>query len=62
MLSGIAWVRQGDTPNVSPTSALIVEFIKDNMVESAREGFLGDERLADNAGFLGDWIRGEYVS
>jgi hypothetical protein len=26
--AGIAWFRQGDTPNVPPTSALIVEFIQ----------------------------------
>jgi hypothetical protein len=51
-LSSISWFHQGDTPNVPPTSAMIVEFIKDNMIELAQEGFLADERLADNAGFL----------
>jgi len=62
VLSGISWFHQGDTPNVPPTAAMIVEFIKDNMNELAQEGFLDDERLADNAGFLVGWILGEYIS
>jgi len=41
---------------------MIVEFIKDNMIELAQEEFLDDERLADNTGFLVGWILGEYVS
>ena len=45
VLSGISWFHQGDTPNVPPTAAMIVEFIKDNMIELAQEGFLDDERL-----------------
>jgi hypothetical protein len=61
-LSGISWFHQGDTPNVPPTAAMIVEFIKDNMIKLAQEGFLDDERLADNAGFLVGWILGEYIS
>ena len=62
VLSGISWFHQGDTPNAPPTAAMIVEFIKENMIELAQEGFLDDERLADNAGFLVDWILGEYIS
>jgi hypothetical protein len=62
VLSGISWFHQGDTPNVPPTAAMIVEFIKDNMIALAQEGFLDDERLADNTGFLVGWILGEYIS
>jgi len=62
VLSGVDWYKYGDTPNIPPTCQQIVEFIKDNMIELAREGFLDDERLADNAGFLVSWILGEYVS
>jgi hypothetical protein len=58
----ISWFHQGDTPNVPPTGAMIVEFIKDNTIKLAQEGSLDDERLADNAGFLVGWILGEYLS
>jgi hypothetical protein len=61
-LSDISWFHQGDTPNAPPSAAMIVEFIKDNMIELAREGLLDDERLADNAGFVVGWILGEYIS
>jgi hypothetical protein len=47
VLSGISWFHQGDKPNVPPTAAMIVEFIKDNVIELAQEGFLDDERLAE---------------
>ncbi len=47
VLSGISWFHQGDAPNVPPTTAMIVEFIKDNIIELAQEGFLDDERLAE---------------
>jgi len=40
VFSGISWFHYGDTPNVPPSSAMIVEFIKDNMIEPAQEGFL----------------------
>lgn len=59
VLSGISWFHQGDTPNVPPSVAMIVEFIKDNMIELAQEVFLEDERLANNAGFLVGWILGD---
>jgi hypothetical protein len=62
VLCGISWFHYGDTPDVSPTAAMIVEFIKDNMIELAQEESLDDERLADNAGFLLGWILGEYIS
>ena len=62
VLSGISWFHQGDTPNVPPTAAMIVEFIKANTIKRAQEGFLDDERLADNAGFLVGWILGEYIT
>ncbi len=47
VLSGISWFHQGDTPNVPPTAAMIVEFIKDNMIELAPEEFLDDKCLAE---------------
>ena len=40
MLSGISWFQQGNTPNVPPTAAMIVEFIKENMIEQAQGDFL----------------------
>jgi hypothetical protein len=52
VLSSISWFHYGDTPDIPSTAAMIVEFIKDNMIELAHEGFLDDERLADNAGFF----------
>jgi hypothetical protein len=31
------------------------------MVDLALEGFLDDDRLADNAGFLIGWISGKFI-
>jgi hypothetical protein len=39
-LSGFSWFQQGVTPNVPPTVAMIVEFIKDNMIVLAEGDFL----------------------
>jgi hypothetical protein len=40
VLSGMSWFHQGNTPNVPPTAAMIVEFIKDDTIELAQKGFL----------------------
>jgi hypothetical protein len=48
-LCGRSWYFHGDTPEKPVTWEDVVSFIKDNMVDLALEGFLDDERLADNA-------------
>ena len=58
---GLSWYTRGDTPYVPPTAEQIVAFIRDNMLELAAEGYLDEERLTDNAGFLTGWIVGQYI-
>jgi hypothetical protein len=61
VLHGISWHLTGDEEYRQPTSQLIVDFIRDNILEPNREGFLDENRLIDNVGFLVGWIVGEYV-
>ena len=58
---GISWHLTGDEEYRQPTAQLIVDFIRDNFLEPYTEGFLDEDRLTDNAGFLVGWIVGEYV-
>lgn len=58
---GFSWFLHGDTPTIAPNAGQIVDFIRDNMLEPASEGFLDEERLTDNAGFLVGWILAAYV-
>lgn len=59
--SGISFFLDGDWPNTPPTAQLIVEFVKDNIIDNYGEGWFTDERLADMLGFLVGWILGEYT-
>ncbi len=56
VLSGISWFRQGDTPNVPPTAAMIVEFIKDNMIEFAIDDSLSEEQLRQDVGIVAGFV------
>ena len=58
---GISWHLTGDVEYRQPTAQLIVDFIRDNFLEPHTEGFLDEDRLTDNAGFLVGWIIGEFV-
>ena len=61
VLHGISWHLTGDEEYRLPTAQLIVDFIRDNLLESSAEGFLDEGRLIDNAGFLVGWIVGEFI-
>ena len=61
VLYGISWHLTGDEAYRNPSAQLIVDFIRDNILEPHAEGFLDEKRLTDNAGFLVGWIVGEYV-
>lgn len=56
LVHGFSWFLHGDTPAIAPNTGKIVDFIRDNMLEPASEGFLDEKRLTDNAGFLVGWI------
>ena len=58
---GISWHLTGDQEYRVPTAQHIVDFIKGNFLEPHDEGYLNDERLTDNAGFLVGWLIGEFV-
>lgn len=58
---GIAWHQTGDADLRQPNAQLLVDFIRDNLLEPAAEGYLNDDRLIDNTGFLVGWIIGEFV-
>ena len=61
VLHGISWFQTGDIEFRQPTAQLLVDFIRDNILEPHAEGFLDDDRLSDNAGFLVGWILGEFI-
>lgn len=49
---GISWHLTGDEEYRQPTAQLIADFIRDNFLEPYMEGFLDEDRLTNNAGFL----------
>ena len=59
---GITWFQTGDEEMRVPTAELIVNFIKDNMLEPEVEAMKEEERLSDNAGFLIGWVIGQFIS
>ena len=59
-ISGRSWYFHGDTPRQQVTEEQVVDFIQDNVVELAIEGFLDRERLTDNVAFLIGWISGTF--
>jgi hypothetical protein len=48
---GIAWQRTGDIAYRQATAPLIVDFIKDNILEPESDMPLDEERLSDHLGF-----------
>ena len=58
---GISWHLTGDVEYRKPTAQHIVDFLRDNFLEPQQEGYLDEDRLTDNAGFLVGWIIGEFV-
>ena len=58
--SGRSWYFHGDTPCQQVTEEQVVDFIQENMIDLAVEGFLDHERLTDNAAFLIGWISGTF--
>ena len=60
--SGISFFVDGDWPGTPPTAQLIVEDVKDNIIENYEAHWFTDERLADMLGFLVGWILGEYTA
>ena len=59
-LYGRAWYFNGDPPEKPVTWEDVVDFIKGNFLEPDRAGFLDEERLRDNAGFLVGWMSGMF--
>lgn len=60
-ISGRSWYLYGDTPRQKVTEEQVVDFIQDNVVELALEGFLDREWLTDNIAFLIGWISGTFL-
>ena len=60
-LCGRSWCFNGDSSKKPVTWEDTVDFIKGNFLELDREGFLDEERLRDNAGFLVGWISGKFI-
>ena len=59
---GIDFFQEGDWPGISPTSEQVIQFIKDNILESQQEGWLDNARMADLLGFFVGWVIGEYTT
>jgi hypothetical protein len=58
---GISWQRFGDIAYRQATAQLIVDFIKDNILEPESDMPLDEERLTDHLGFLTGWIIGQFL-
>ncbi len=39
----------------------MIDFLQGNIVELVQEGYLTEERLRDNAGFLIGWIAAQFL-
>jgi hypothetical protein len=53
---GALWYFHGDTHYRPVTEEDVIDFLQGNVVEMVQEGFLDEDRLRDNAGFLIGWI------
>jgi hypothetical protein len=58
---GRVWYFHGDNPDREVTWQDVLDEIKGNFLELAAEGFLDEERIRENAGFLVGWISGKYI-
>lgn len=56
MKDGITWHFHGDTPGRPMTEEDVIDFLQGNFIEPALEGYLDEERLRENAGFLIGWL------
>jgi hypothetical protein len=58
---GISWQSTGDIAYRQATAQLIVDFIKDNILEPESDMPVDEERLTDHLGFLTGWIIGQFL-
>ena len=56
MNAGAQWYFHGDTPCRPVAEADVMDFLQGNIIELVQEGFLDEDRLRSNAGFLIGWI------
>lgn len=61
MNDGATWYFYGDTPKRPVTEEDVIDFLQGNVVELAQEGFLDEDRLRANAGFLIGWIAAQWL-
>jgi hypothetical protein len=61
MKDGTHWYFYGDSPCQPVTEEDVVDFLKGNFIELALEGWLDEERLRGNAGFLLGWIAAQLL-
>jgi hypothetical protein len=61
MNDGTLWYFHGDTPCRPITEEDVMDFLQGNVVEVAQEGFLDEDRLRSNAGFLIGWIAAQLL-
>jgi len=56
MNDGVQWYFHGDTPMRPVTEEDVIDFVQGNVVEVAQEGYLDEDQLRSNVGFLLGWI------
>ena len=61
MHDGASWYFHGDTPKRPVTEEDVIDFLQGNVVASAQEGFLDQDRLRSTAGFLIGWIAAQVL-
>lgn len=58
---GMSFSQTGEVEYRKPTAQLLVDFIRDNIIEPHDEGWLDEDGMFRYAGFLVGWFLGEYV-
>lgn len=61
MNDGALCYVHGDTPRRPVTEEDVIDFLQGNVVELVEVGFLDEERLRSNAGFLIGWIAAQLL-
>ena len=61
MNDGALWYFHGDTPCRPVTEEDVINFLQGNVVELAQEGYLDEDRLRSNAGFVIGWIAAQLL-
>jgi hypothetical protein len=56
-----SWYFHGDTPRRPGTPEDVIDFLQGNVVHWRKQGYVDEDRLRSNAGFLLGWIAAQFL-